>query len=375
MSDKIPTMENPSTGATEHTSDAGDNVLPNRLTQLEAAAKADLYDVLIKLANNAKDKFNLDWIKGDVQHESMLSRIALSLEYIIQDADAIYEDLAAAKVNAGADSIDALDNAVNEASGDALSYKFGFDRVLKLALSIISAPDVEEPMKEGEEPDTSNLIRQIHACQIALIVRGQAQQAFNIGCLVGALKCFKANDEDEFQPFEEGKIKSSGPDLARIKILGIVFLWLKQEIIPSKKFIRLAIQKEPMSDAQFSRYLKPLRIRKLLHANPKHSELNDRGLLEDLKLPKLDPLPVCNDASQRLREANDKLDTLATSQMLSLKPSGDPDLVDNDVRRIKESLGPVYFLLLIQFGMAEIEEPEELMEFVQNLSDIGLAFK
>jgi len=90
--------------------------------------------------------------------------------------------------------------------------------------------------------------------------------------------------------------------------------------------------------------------------------------------PKYATLPAIGEGSaRRIQDTNDTMDAVTTSNMLSIKPSGDPELIDRDIRKIKERLGPFYSLIRIQFGMSEIEEPEELKKFEQNLSDMGLA--
>ena len=79
--------------------------------------------------------------------------------------------------------------------------------------------------------------------------------------------------------------------------------------------------------------------------------------------------------SDAQKKIDTKVGTVISSEQQSLQLSGDQFLVDSEVRRIKKSLGPVYLLLLIQFGMGEIEEAEKLEFFVRNLSDLGLRFK
>lgn len=331
--------------------DEGANVIPYTLSRLETAARQDMANLLIEFAEHARDESNMQWIEGNEEHGSMLARIGTSLEYCISDAEAL-----------------------DEWGGEIISYDFGVTCVLDLAMCIIAARPDKEGNFERDQQDRTSLVNQIHACMIALIARGEVQNAVDLARLAAALRCLAVENDDV--SIKEGHNKKVSTAREQLKILVVVISFIGVWEIPTKKAVRLEAFDNRMDPARFSRLISGMAIVNALPDDPTNLGDKDSGKTFDVKPGNVSAFSLIDGGSAAKRKIiNDRVNFQATREMLSLKPSGDPNLVHSDVRKIKESLGPVYFLLLIQFGMGEIDKPEDLDRFVNNLSDIGLELK
>jgi len=180
------------------------------------------------------------------------------------------------------------------------------------------------------------------------------------------------------RPYDKGL----GREKQQIKLLVGLAGMLRAGKLPTLKALRMEVFGEDMDAGNFSRLLKGLEVAKFIP--------RDTTRPKDPSVSTFHPMKPLSDgwaqrdeyirliASQRrsgTRGGNLSEVKPDTAPYCSIKPSGNPDMANCEIRRIRESLGAAYWQLLIQFGMGELESREDLKTFVEKLASIGLELK
>lgn len=338
--------------------DAGGSVLSHCLVRIQTACMQDFQEVLLELCAHVENETDMFWLQGDENLPNIVARLETSLAWIVADAEELEEN-----------------------GGEIRSYEAGLEFVIELAMAVLFEPKANNASQMGNACDLSDLVRKIQSCLIALIARGDVQKAFDLARLAGACRWVQRymNEEKFVRPGARNDL-SSHPN--KLKLLVELARWLKQGRIPTHKALRIAVFPAGKDPGDFNDLLKGMRIHAELpkestgRGNPEKGSLHPGQVIKVEKaMSERTASPDFVKFSDVQEEIAEKIGTVTLTAQQSLQPSGDPLLVDSEVRRIKESLGPVYSLLLIQFGMGEIEEAEKLELFVKHLDDLGLKFK
>ncbi len=325
-----------------------------------AAWRTDFWNTMNKLAHHISTNRDEDlWpVDGNAYLDLMQNRIALALEYIVLDTEEL-----------------------KECGGTIRSFEFGRELVSDLILkTVFNNPD-DENFPERLPGNLEEKLIKLHACMIALIARGQSGSACVLARMADVLFWIFLN-LDSAGMLKSPYDKMLGPDKNKIKLLLYLARCIQSGVLPTKKTLRVEVFGENRDEGNFSRLLNGMELRKFIprettarkegsaltfHPIRPLSEgwgLSDEYIrLIDSKYPDQKPYGNQSDAEPD------------TAPYCSIRPSADPEMAQCEIRRIRESLGAAYWQLLIQFGMGELETPEDLKVFVERLASIGLELK
>lgn len=330
---------------------------------LSAAWRNDFGQGIEKIAEHVNTNFSdIELpLNGPQFLHFIQERIGLALEFVILDSDE-----------------------QGQFGGEPRSYTYALDRVMDLAVRFLCGDQDGIPV-ESQPGDSSEKIMLIQSCMIALIARGEVYQAWKLGRMLGAV-LWIAQNLDKTGMLKQGPDKEFGPEKDKIKLLVALAKCIKARWLPSKKALRLLAFPKGKQESNFSKMLSNMEIGKYIPNEPtgykgsrKPKAPNDAAVhpikpskdweaawgalndhLKSEKRENLNPNSVLMDAEPD------------TAPWCSIKPSGDPKMVSWEIRKIRDSLGTAYWVLLIQFGMGELETPQDLELFVEKLGNIGL---
>jgi hypothetical protein len=310
--------------------------IPLKRTQLETAIRTDMKVLLCDLAAYAKDNREINCLSTECNSSDTLMITAEALEFIHIDSCAD-----------------------NEGFKGSNSYEYGLNLVLEMALEF------------GRPPSWN--FNQMHSCMIALIARGRVQQAYDLARLAGALEFMATSTE----PYV--KAKKMGEFIKRHKVLRQLESDLKNDQVPTHKalcFKTFGTKKAKdgvfgealMGKPQFSRLIRGMEITKVLPHEPRYETPKVEGTIYKFDLNRKLSAPRMVSSRDAKRVVRPQLAPIETP----LRPTRRLHLFDSNLKRIQESLGPVYHLLLLQFQMPEPTNHRQLGRFVKRLSMLGL---
>ncbi len=327
------------------------------LGQLLSAWRQDFRDVLLSIGADVTKPEDLGSFGNGPEYLSAIrQRLSLGLNYTLSDCDS-----------------------VAEIEGFQFSYEHGLESVLSLARMLLPRHLIKGDWKGHEHADKVESIRyEIDGCIIALVARGQLQHAADLIRLAG---CVMAIDHSQNGIIAEDFRKESSThtdDFHKLKVLLALDVILKRGEIPTK--FRLRKEFFASTDpSNFSVMLRGLQIRDLLPDEPRgrKSEGGHKGSSfpavirsgADEKLRKYRESMV---SSRSADESGEGCDRAFVIDLHSQWSSSDPAMIDRDIRVIREKLGSLYPLLLIESGMTELEDADDLREFESRLSERGL---
>lgn len=326
---------------------------------LMAAWRADFWNTMGKMLPHisADHKYSLWPANGKSFVELIQKRMALGLEYIIFDAEEFWES----KAKIG-------------------SFEFGYKCATNLVLEHVLRNHAEASPFQSMGEDSEVTLTRLQACMIALIARGETGRAYELARMTDGLLWINENLVSTrmlHPPYD----KIHGRDKQRIKLLLDLAAFIQDGKIPTHKTLRIEVFGGNMDSGNFSRLLKGMEIAKFIPRDSTASK-GDKGLtFYEIRRP-LDGWPnekyIKFIASKKIDQSHSENTVDAepdTAPYCSIRPSGDPEMAQCEIRRIRESLGAAYWQLLIQFGMGELETPEDLQVFVERLASIGLELK
>jgi hypothetical protein len=337
---------------TEHENrhrDEGGRLISGRLLQLLSAWKEDFRQVLSVLCEHVKVQSDVNWLGGDDNLTAIQARLGRALELVIYDVQASAE-----------------------CGGNGQSFETGLDCLLELTREAFTHRTSGESLHGIPEEPEAHMALEIQSCLIALIARGEVQGAVDLARSVGACSRIIThwNRSDLLEP---GYQKRFGPELDRLRILATLSSQLENGCIPTLKALRISAFSQEKDAGDFNRLLVNMKIKELLPNESTGSGNPPTGTLHQGMFPvDSDLASEFPESASQLKAINNKISEIDDSWQQGLKPSGDTTMIDVEIRRIKESLGPVYHLLLIQFGMDELETTEHLDLFIAHLSGLGL---
>ena len=317
------------------------NLFSERLAKLWVAWNADFREVIFTLGKHVENQSELPWLESFTSLSDIIARLGKSFEYIVSDCEGL-----------------------KEFGGEVLSYEYGLQCILdwaRIALSFSAGSN--SPMPESED-EAGRLVIEVQSCMMALIAQGYAQKAADLGRLAGACFWIKEHNagEDE-DTLKAGSRREYGKDIDRLKILLHLRAMLAQRQIPTKKALRLSALRGK-DGSNFTEILKGMAIQPLLpdEAKVRKALKDSSGTLH---------------SGWVFREVPGEENENYILVEWSSKPTGNRKMTVTDVkiRRIKESLGPAYHMLLIQFGMPELQSTRDLRVFECSLAKLGLALK
>ena len=323
---------------------ANGNLFSERLAKLWVAWNADFREVIFTLGKHVENQSELPWLESFTSLSDIIARLGKSFEFIVSDCEGL-----------------------KEFGGEVLSYEYGLQCILDSArIALTRSAGSNSPMPESED-EAGRLVIEIQSCMMALIAQGYTQKAADLGRLAGACFWIKQHNagEDE-DTLKAGSRREYGKDIDRLRILLFLHSQLAQGNIPTKKALRQsAVPNKDQSN--FTGLLRGMTIQPLLPDETKgRKSLKDSsGTLHQgwfFRNPPKGCEPLEEHENHILVER-------------SLKPSGNRQMVDVEVRRIKKSLGPVYHMLLIQFGLRVLQSTNDLRVFEYRLAKLGLALK
>lgn len=322
--------------------DASNNFVSERLGQLWAAWDSDFRNVIFILGKHVKNQAELPRLGVSGSLSDILARLGKSLEYIVSDC----EDL-------------------SQFEGEVGSYEYGLKCILNWAqIALCHTVGNDPPIPESAN-EVSRLLLDIQSCIISLIAQGYTQKAADLGHLAGACFCIyshKAGEDENM--LKEGSRREYWKDIDRLKILLFLHGQLAQGVIPTKKALRLStfLNKD---QSNFTGLLRGMAIQPLLP-----NEAIERNTLNKAKGTFHSGWFFHNQSAPAPGKENEN--EILTGW--SLKPTGNSQTIDVEIKRIKQLLGPIYHLLLIRFGMPELESIEDLRNFEDCLAELGLGF-
>lgn len=311
-------------------------------SRLAVAISHDLHELSVELAEKAKYTLPMDLIEGGGDQIRIQRRFSKSLEYFTSDTQWCIDH------------------------GTPLSHSIGMESVLKL----YEAKKAGDP--EKVEKAASVLLEEVNASLVALIWRGCAEMAFDITRFAGTLARLDEINKNT-DPFggHSGRI-------AKFKILFKIQEFLLRFEVPTQKALHQSCLPN-LDKAHFSRMLATLRVQNSIPADttsPKSIQAG-KGTVHRLNLTFPDLDKIFFDIKEILPDfelIKHITDAPSNPHQPIILWSMVPEMIDNDIRKIKEHLGEVYSILLHKFGMNQIESYEDLQIFESNLSKIGLGF-
>ncbi len=310
-----------------------------RLGKLLVAWNADFRDVIFTLGKHVENQTELPWLESFTGLSDIIARLGKSFENIVSDCERL-----------------------KQFGGEVLSYEYGLQSILDWTRIALSHSAGNNPPMAESEDEAGRLVIEVQSCMMALIAQGYAQKAADLGHLAGAcfwIKRHKAGRDADM--LKAGPRKKCSKVIDRLQILLQLQALLAQGKIPTKKTLRISsfLSKD---GSNFTGLLKGMAIETLL---PNEAKL--RKALKDSS-GTLHPGWVFRGLPGE--ESENYILVVRSS-----KPAGNRKIADVEIRRIKESLGPVYHMLLIQFGMRELQSTNDLRVFECRLAKLGLELK
>ena len=302
--------------------------------RLESAAEADMERLLCIHGSHSKYDKNMKWLDGDPSPGAALKRLGMALVYI-NDSDM---------------------------SNESMHLSTLFD-VQSLAARITSFR--LENNKKNNDEETLELIKHINSSLIALIARGEVNLAADIIHFAGTLRSLCDGELDG------NKNKKLNIPLEQIRILLALFSFLGEGKIPTKKALRLKYNSR-VDNGRFSNLLNGMDIKDALPDNPKHPDGDKDGKVWNVMAKEYQSEGIMNDGEAERRAACYDGSRFTTTHTFHARRSKQYKGFELKMRNIRKTLGPVYWLLLIQLGMPDIEQEADLDRFVQGLSGLGL---
>lgn len=317
-----------------HSVEAGFRTLFEVHFRLEVAAETDMERLLCLHGSHTNYDRDIKWLDGDTSLGVALKRIGMALVYI-NDSDMTNDSL----------RLSALLNVQSLAA-----------RVTSLRL---------EKNKETDDEEALELINLINASLIALIARGKVKLAARILHFAGSLRSLGDGELDG------DKNKKLNIPLEQIRILLALFSFLGEGQIPTKKALKIRY-KYGIDDGRFSRLLKGMHIRDALPDNPTHSDGEKDAKVWDVRANEYHVEGIMDeDDAERIASCNDG-SRFTTTHTYHARRSKEYEGFELKMRNIRKTLGPAYWLLLIQLGMPDIKQKADLDRFAERLSELGL---
>jgi hypothetical protein len=339
----------------------GKNLLEGHINHvgLIAAWRTDFWNTLNVMAPHVSGNLdeNLCPIDGCAYLDLMQKRIGLALEYIILDTDEL-----------------------NWSGGVIRSFEFGHELVNDLVLEIILENPDDENFPQRLPGTREEKLMQLHACMIALIARGQSGRASELAQMADGLLWMFLNLENQgmLKPYYDKKF---GPKKNQLKLLLYLVRCIQTGFLPTRRTLRIKVFNKDMDEGNLSRLLNGLEIAKFI---PRDTNAR-KGDNEFTFYPIIRPLDGWPNGEYIKFIASKKIDQSQSENLVDAEPdtaaycsirlSGNPEMAQCEIRRIRESLGPAYWQLLIQFGMGELGTHQDLQVFVERLASIGLELK
>jgi hypothetical protein len=328
--------------------------------RIMAAWRTDFWNTMDKLAPHVSANLDDDlWpVDGNAYLDLMQNRIATALEYIILDTEEL-----------------------KEFRGVVRSFEFGHELVADLVLKIILGEPDDEKLLEDFRGNLEDKLIQIHACTIALIARGQLRSACELARMAEVLLWIHLN-LDSMGMLKPPYDKKFGPEKNRLKLLHYLASCIQRSVFPTLKTLRIEVFGDDMDNGNFSRLLNGMLIRDFIPGETTARKENSALTFHPIR-PLLEGWSVTDEYIRLIASRypdRKPYGNLADAEpdiapFCSIRPSGNSEMAQSEIRKIRESLGAAYWQFLIQFGMGELETPEDLQVFVERLASIGLELK
>ena len=340
----------------EHEQERADNgcsIVPARLGKLLVALQQDFREVLFAVGSDVVRPENLGIFGDRIKDFSAIRRrLSLGLEYTISDIDSVAEN-----------------------GGHPISYQDGIGCVLSIARMLLPRHLTNDSKRHEFADDVEHLRYQIDGCIIALVVRGELQHAADLMRLAG---CVMAIDRDEIgakaDELKPGFSKRHSDNFHKLRVLLALDDFLRHGEIPTKSKLRNKVL-GLMHASNFSKMLKEMHIRDLLPNESKVSKPEDRcqGTSFPTTISPKKKLVFCASAGStpsivQAAEACDGTDR----DPHSLRLTRNSAMIDKNIHVIRERLGSMYHLLLIEFGLSELEDEADLLTFETRLLERGM---
>jgi hypothetical protein len=327
--------------------------------RLIAAWRADFWGTISKMLPHLSVDRNEDPkpIDEGANFELIPSTIALALEYLVLDIDALSDD-----------------------GGEDTTARIAFSCLTDLMQSIFLENREDQNDFNRLSGDVEQNLVRLHACIIALIARGDSVRVRELSRMTDDLLWIHRN-LDISGMLRPPHDKGLSSEKQKIKLLVGLARMLQAGKLPTVKALRMELFGN-IDAGNFSRLLNGLGVAKFIPRettrpkDPHASTFFPIELLPDDVVQMLGYRKLLK--SQRATETSDEKlpceePTIALGR--SIKPLENPEMAQCEIRRIRESLGAAYWQLLIQFGMGELESYEDLEAFVEKLDRIGLELK
>ena len=330
--------------------DAGRSIFAKRMGELLAAWREDFRDVLFSLGADVAKSEDMGLL-GDGQEylHAIKRRLSLGLEYTVSDS-----------------------TGTTEFGGLSVSYEHGIDSILSIARMLLPRHVIQNWEGHEHAADVESLRHEIDGCIIALVARGKLQQAADLMRLAGCVMVFYRNKIDSKEDgLRKGSSKQHSPDFDKLRVLLALDCYLQRSEIPTKFRLRKETfaEKEP---SNFSVLLKGMRIGKLLPDESKGRK--PEGGHQGSSFP----ATIWSEDWEKMKmhlkswESGRTGDDCIEADSHPQRSTSRSTMIDRDIRVIREKLGSVYHLLLIEFGMSELEDEADLRAFESCLSKIGM---
>jgi hypothetical protein len=215
--------------------------------------------------------------------------------------------------------------------------------------------------------DTQEKTSLFQSLLITLILDGQLQEAWELAYIFGACSWIRKNHEKN-GTLQRGNEKQAIQISRKLKLLTKFAKLIAENKLPTKMGLRIETFGESFDAAQHTRLLQDMEIRAFIPNAP-----NNGRKVEYYQISSHTDASLANSfpsipTAQKIVQNRDE--TLAPWS--SIVPSLNPNMAQSEIRTIRESLGPVYWFLLIQFEMTELQSVEDLEAFLDNLHKIGM---
>jgi hypothetical protein len=336
--------------------DAGLSIHASLLGKLLTAWRQDFRDVLFSIGPDMVKPEDLGSFGNGPEHlRAIRQRLSLGLSYTLSDCD----------------------NA-SEIEGFNLSYEHGIESVLSLARILLPRHLIQDWKGHEHADDVESLQYEIDGCIIALLTRGKLQHAADLIRLAGCVMAIDRSQNCVISGSFRKESSTHTDDIHKLKVLLALHVILKRGEIPTKMRLRQEFFVS-MDASNFSVMLRGLQIRDLLPDEPRgrRSEGGHKGgsfpaVIRSGSDEELRKYRESKVSSRSADETGEGCDRAFVIDLHSQWSSSDPAMIDHYIRVIRAKLGSLYPLLLIESGMTELEDADDLREFERRLSERGL---